>query len=54
MEKFKNVDLDILSNVERAYVERKMKGYTLDEIGKEFGKSRERIRQVLVKVKNKI
>ena len=53
MENFKNVDFDILSNIERAYVERKMKGYTLDEIGKEFGKSRERIRQVLVKVKNK-
>lgn len=48
-----SIDLDSLSNIERAYLERKMKGYTLEEIGKEFGKSRERIRQVLVEVKER-
>lgn len=50
---FGSINLDNLKSIEKAYVERKMKGYTLEEIGKEFGKSRERIRQVLVEVKER-
>lgn len=50
---FDHIDRDSLKNIEIAYTQRKMQGFTLEEIGKEFGKSRERIRQVLAEVKER-
>ena len=50
---FGEIDLDSLKPIEISYVNRKLQGYTLEEIGEEFGKTKEWIRQVLVKVKER-